>query len=223
MARTADEPRRAAQPRPAGSRLRRPCLGTIPGRGRNGRGRVCRKRDASSTSVPARLERRTVVRNGPTSTLRLLRRLLPRHRARRRADPDLSRRRRLPLLPRAPRHGRQEARLAAPCVLPDDEPLPPRRRDDRGAALGRLPAPQRVLRADLQRTAWPLGPPLRRALLERSDRERGGARRGVPLRDREPRPSRTRQPRGRLAVQRLALRPATRRRRRSRSRGTPAR
>ena len=184
---------------------------------------VCRKWDRSSTAAPFATRRPRLRRHGATASVRLLRRLLSRDCAWGREDRDLPGRRRLPGLPRPPGQHRAQARLAHARVLPDDKSLPPRRRGDRGAAVRRLSATERTLRARLQRAPRALGSSLRRAVLERRDRRRGRACRSLPLRDREPRSRRIVPSRRGLAVERLALRPPTGPRRRSRTRGRAAR
>ena len=186
-----------------------PRLGTVLGRGWN---RSVTQRVHSGFGRP---ESAYVGRRGTTASVRLLRRALSRDRAGRREDPDLSGRRRLPRLPRPARHHRAQTRLAPACLLPDDESLPPRRRGDRRSVVRRVPAVERPLCARLQCPPRPLGPSLRRAVLERCDRGRRGARRGLPVRDRESAARGALPSRRGLALERLALRPATRRRRRS--------
>ena len=78
---------------------------------------------------------------------------LPRHRARSRAHGDLPGRRRAAPLPGPPRQRGRAPRLALPRVLPDDEPLPPGRRDPALAPLGRHAPPERHLRPGLQPAA----------------------------------------------------------------------
>ena len=83
-------------------------------------------------------------------------------------------------------------RLALPRLLPDDDPLPPRRRDRALAPLRRHAAPERHLRADVQPPPPPQRPPLRRPL-----RRLAAERRAPPppdLRVRAPEPG----PRGPL-------------------------
>jgi hypothetical protein len=167
------------------------------------------ERDRSSTDDAASGCPPYVASRGPLAAIRLLGRLVPRYCAGCREDRRLPGRRRLPRLPRPPRASRPQARLARPRVLPDDQPLPPRRRGGRRPALRGVPEAQRPLRAGIQRTPRPVGSPVRRALLERTDRGRGRADQCLSLRHREPRPRRALRATRRLAVERLALRAPT--------------
>jgi hypothetical protein len=163
----------------------------------------------SSTDAAGGCRALYVAPDGPAAAIRLLRRVVPRHGPRCREDRDLPGRRRLPHVPRPARPRRPQARLAPARVLPDDEPLPPRRGGDGRPAIRGVPQAQRPLRPGFQRTPRPVGPPVRGALLERPDRGRGRARPRLSLRRRESRAGRALCASGRLAVERLAPRVAT--------------
>src|SRR5207249_8688538 len=84
---------------------------------------------------------------------------------------------------------RRAARLARPHLLPDAEPLPPRRRNPALAPLRRHAPPQRRLRPSLQPPPQTLGPPVRRALRVLGHRRRGPSPQDDRVRPPEPGPS----------------------------------
>ena len=113
------------------------------------------------------------------------------------------RRRRPPLVPRAPGAQRRALRLARPRVHAAHDPLPPARRDRAAAALRRSAATERGLRAGVQRGPPPRGPSLERPLRCLGRPRRAALRPRRRVRPLEPCPRRPlRSPRG-LALGRL--------------------
>jgi len=159
-------------------------VGTVPGRGRPGRGRAvrCARRDCCVPSA-----------RGPDPAVDTARvRRVPRHEPRRRAPRDLPRRPRPAPLGDAPARRDPPLRLAAPRLVPDGEPLPPRRHDRARTSLARHAPPELPLRAGLQRAPRPGRPPLPRALRRLRDRRRRALRERVRVRARKRRADRHR-------------------------------
>src|SRR5207247_3286352 len=125
-------------------------------------------------------------RDRPPAALRPPRRRLPRRHAWGRRDADFPQRRRPPVLPAALRRRGATPRLARSRLLPDDEPLPPRRRSPARRALRRLPPPQRHLCPNVQPPVQAERPSMGRPLLVRPDRQRRAVRGHLRLRPRQP-------------------------------------
>jgi hypothetical protein len=134
-------------------------------------------------------------------------RRLPRLQPRRWRMPDFPRRRRPAAVPGHPGEDGRTLRLGYARVLPDGQPLPPRRGLHPRTALDGDAAPERTLRAGLQPSPWASGPSLRPPVRSTRARRRRPPRRRRRLRPRQSRPGRPLRRRRRLALERDSLRP----------------
>jgi hypothetical protein len=159
---------------------------------------TCRVRARPVTKVRAKTSEgfaEATVEDGgtPTPTPRG-RRVLPRHDARQQQGSDRAGRLGSGGLHAHHAARRATVRLAHPRLLPDGQPLSPRPRDTQSKPLRRDAGPQRRLRTRLQRTAPPLRPRVRPALLVEADRIGGAVRRYGRIRDQQPGSPRVRPP-----------------------------
>jgi hypothetical protein len=113
-------------------------------------------------------------------------RRVPRDGARGGASGDLRRRSRPPAVRRVPERRTPPERLAAPCVLPDAEPLPPRRRVRARTVVARDALSELPLRAAVQRAARPRGASVPGAIRRACGRGRRALRERVRVRAEQP-------------------------------------